>query len=129
MLSGDGQKPVRAAAAMWRLAGPAAPVRRARPQTTVEEKPAVEPPYHVILLDDDEHSYAYVIEMLMELLGHSFETAFQLADKVNADGRVIVATLHKELAELRQEQIQEFGADPRIKESKGSMRAMIEPAA
>jgi ATP-dependent Clp protease adaptor protein ClpS len=42
---------------------------------------------------------------------------------------VIVVTTHKELAELRQEQIQSYGADPRLPESTGSMRAVIEPAA
>ena len=111
------------------MAAPMAPVRRpGLPQTQVVTKPEVEPPYHVILLDDDKHTYAYVIEMLQGLFGHPFETAFKLADKVNADGRVIVATCHKELAELRLEQIHEYGADPRLPESKGSMSATIEPA-
>lgn len=115
---------------MWRAAGPAAPVRRPGvPKTQAVTKPEQEPPYHVILLDDDVHTYEYVIEMLMTLFGHSIETAFKMADKVNADGRVIVATVHKELAELRQEQIQEYGADPQVPECKGSMRARIEPAA
>lgn len=111
------------------LAAPIAPVRGpALPKTHVVTEPEVEPPYHVILLDDDEHTYAYVIEMLQHLFGHAFETAFKMADKVNAEGRVIVATCHKELAELRLEQIQEYGADPRSAESKGSMSATIEPA-
>ncbi len=107
--------------------GPA--TRPAKPQTQVLEQPDLEPPYHVILLDDDEHTYAYVIEMLQAIFRHDFETAFKMADKVNSDGRVIVATVHKELAELRLEQIREYGADPRLPESKGSMSAMIEPAA
>jgi ATP-dependent Clp protease adaptor protein ClpS len=47
---------------------------------------------------------------------------------VDGSGRVIVATVHKELAELRQEQIQEYGPDPDIPESTGSMNADIEPA-
>lgn len=113
------------------MAGPpSAPLRRpARPQTQVLTEPDLEPPYHVILLDDDEHTYDYVIEMLRSIFGHSFETAFLMADTVNSEGRVIVATVHKELAELRLEQIREFGADPRLPESKGSMSAVIEPAA
>lgn len=110
-------------------AAPIAPVRRpALPKTQVITEPEIEPPYHVILLDDDQHTYAYVIEMLQGIFGHAFETAFKLADTVNAEGRVIVATCHKELAELRQEQIQEYGPDPRLEESKGSMGATIEPA-
>jgi ATP-dependent Clp protease adaptor protein ClpS len=112
------------------MASPPGPVKRpALPKTLVLTEPDLEPPYHVILLDDDQHTYAYVIEMLQAIFGHSFEMAFKLADKVNSDGRVIVATVHKELAELRLEQIQEYGADPRLPESKGSMSATIEPAA
>lgn len=112
-----------------KLAAPMAPVRRPTlPKTQVITEPAIEPPYHVILLDDDQHTYAYVIEMLQGIFGHAFETAFKLADTVNAEGRVIVATCHKELAELRLEQIQDYGPDPRLAESKGSMSATIEPA-
>ena len=88
-----------------------------------------EPPYHVILLNDDEHSYAYVIEMLCTIFSHSMETAFRMAEEVDDTGRVIVVTCHKELAELRKEQIENFGADPRLPECRGSMSAMIEPAA
>ncbi len=113
------------------MAGPptAPRTRPAKPQTQVLTEPELEPPYHVILLDDDEHTYDYVIEMLRAIFGHSIETAFLMADKVNSEGRVIVATVHKELAELRVEQIREYGADPRLLESKGSMSAIIEPAA
>lgn len=111
------------------MAGAAPLTRPAQPKTTVQTEPEMEPPYHVILLDDDDHTYEYVIEMLRAIFGHSFETAFLMADKVNSEGRVIVATVHKELAELRLEQIREYGADPRVPGCKGSMSAVIEPAA
>lgn len=94
-----------------------------------QQLPEQEPPYHVILLDDDEHSYEYVIEMLNAIFSHPVETCFQMAKEVDESGRVICATVHKELAELRQEQIHEFGPDPRLPECKGSMSATIEPAA
>jgi len=99
-----------------------------RPQPSPVEKPGIEPPYHVVLHDDDEHTYAYVIQMLHAIFGHSFEVAFQMANTVNSEGRVVVATVHKELAELRLEQIHGYGPDPRTANSKGSMRASIEPA-
>ena len=88
--------------------------------------PALEPPWHVILLDDEVHTFEYVIEMLHAIFGHSRELGKRMADEVNASGRVIVATVHKELAELRQQQIEEFGPDPHVPECQGSMRAMIE---
>jgi ATP-dependent Clp protease adaptor protein ClpS len=93
-----------------------------------QQLPDQEPPYHVILYDDDEHTYEYVIEMLQGIFGYPLEKGFQLAKEVDKSGRVIVATVHKELAELRQEQIQEFGPDPRLPKCKGSMSASIEPA-
>ena len=93
-----------------------------------KQLPDHEPPYHVILYDDDDHTYEYVIEMLQAIFGHPLERGFQLAKEVDKSGRVIVATVHKELAELRQEQIQEYGPDPRLPKSQGSMSASIEPA-
>ncbi len=102
--------------------------RPAQPKTTVKTEPEQEPPYHVILLDDDEHTYDYVIEMLQTIFGHTVETAFLMADKVNSEGRVIVATVHKELAELRVQQIRDYGTDPRVPNCRGSMSAIMEPA-
>lgn len=84
--------------------------------------------YHVILLNDDEHTFEYVIDMLCKLFGHSTQMAHQMALEVHRTGRVIVATLHKEAAELRQEQIQNHGADRLVASCKGSMKAAIEPA-
>ncbi|MBE2283685.1 MAG: ATP-dependent Clp protease adaptor ClpS [Prosthecobacter sp.] len=88
--------------------------------------PALEPPWHVILLDDDVHTHEYVIEMLGAIFGHGHELALRMAREVNACGRVIVATVHKELAELRQQQIEEYGPDKRVPECRGSMGAIIE---
>lgn len=92
-------------------------------------KPKGLPPYHVILLDDNEHSYQYVIQMLRRLFGHSFETAFQMAREVDSTGRVIVDTTTLERAELKQLQIHGFGADKLIMASTGAMNAQVEPAA
>jgi len=87
-----------------------------------------EPLWHVILLNDENHTYAYVIEMLQAVFGHPPGKGFEMAKTVDEHGRVICATVHKELAELRQEQIHDYGPDPRIAGSPGSMRAEIEPA-
>lgn len=109
-----------------------APTKPDRPRiapTQPEQAPDLEPPYHVILHDDDEHTYAYVVKMLMDIFGYDQAKAFQMACTVDARGVVIVATVHKELAELRVEQISEYGPDPYMKEgSRGSMRATMEPA-
>lgn len=85
-------------------------------------------PWNVVLLDDQEHTYEYVIRMLRELFGFSVDRAFQLAKKVDDDGRVVCLTTHKEHAELKREQILAYGKDPLIASCAGSMSAVIEPA-
>lgn len=86
------------------------------------------PPWQVILLDDDFHSYEYVIVMLRDLFGHAAERAFQMAREVDSTGRVIVYTGPLEHAELKREQIHAYGADIRIASCVGSMSAVLESA-
>ena len=97
-------------------------------EVAVEEEIAIHiPRFHVVLLDDNDHSYEYVIEMLMKIFGHSRETAYTMACEVDRAGRVIVDTTTKERAELKRDQIHGYGADWRISHCKGSMSATIEP--
>ena len=84
--------------------------------------------FHVVLLDDDEHTYDYVIEMLQKLFLIPKERAFQHAVEVDRTGRTIVITCELPQAEFARDQIQSFGADPRMPKSKGSMSAILEPA-
>jgi len=111
---------------------PAVPIppAPARPATATKPDPRVKqlPPFHVVLLNDDDHSYDYVIEMLGSLFAHPRERAFQLAKEVDTQGRVIVLTTHKERAEFKRDQIHAFGIDTRIASCAGSMSALIEPA-
>lgn len=86
------------------------------------------PPYHVVLLDDNDHTYAYVVDMLQSLFHHSAERALVLAEQVDRTGRAVVCTTHKERAELKRDQILGFGCDFRVSSSKNSMNAVIEPA-
>ncbi|MCC6420791.1 MAG: ATP-dependent Clp protease adaptor ClpS [Gemmataceae bacterium] len=93
-----------------------------------EEKVKKQPPYHVVLLNDDDHSFEYVIGMLQQLFGHPREKGLQLAWQVHTEGRVIVDTTSRERAELKRDQIHAFGPDKGIPRCKGSMSAEIEPA-
>ena len=86
------------------------------------------PLYNVVLLDDSNHTYDYVIEMLMSIFGYIQSKAYQMACEVDRAGRVIVDTTNKERAEHRRDQIHAYGADWRIPHCKGSMSATIEPA-
>ncbi len=99
-----------------------------RPREERKQKTKGLPPYNVVLLDDDEHSYEYVIFMLKVIFGHPPEKGYELAKEVDATGRVVVATTHLEEAELKRDQIHAFGPDPLIPRCKGSMSAIVEPA-
>jgi ATP-dependent Clp protease adaptor protein ClpS len=85
------------------------------------------PLWHVVLLDDDDHTYDYVIEMLCRLFGHAPETAYRMACDVDTVGRVVVDTTVLERAELKRDQIHAYGADRRLERSQGSMSARLEP--
>ena len=93
----------------------------------LQEKLKLQPPYNVILFDDNDHTYDYVIEMLQKLFGHDLPTAFKMAQEVDGTGRVIVFTGPMEKAEFKKDQIHGYGADWRIERCTGSMSAMIEP--
>ncbi len=96
--------------------------------TSVQEQSRHVPQYHVILLDDDDHTYDYVIDMLRKLFGHTAERAYTLACEVDTSGRVIVDTNTLEHVEFKQDQIHSFGRDWRLARCEGSMTAIIEPA-
>ena len=102
------------------------PVRRRRARD--DAKPKQQPPYHVVLWNDEDHTYAYVIVMLMELFGYPPEKGFQLAEEVDTQGRVIVLTTAREHAELKRDQIHAYGKDALIDGCEGSMWASIEAA-
>jgi ATP-dependent Clp protease adaptor protein ClpS len=99
-----------------------------RQATKPKEKPRPAPMYHVVLLDDDDHTYEYVIEMLGKLFGYGEQKAYLMAEEVDATGRVIVETTTLERAEFKRDQIHAYGADWRMERSKGSMSATVEPA-
>jgi len=93
-----------------------------------EIKPRKAPLYHVILHNDETHTYQYVVAMLMQLFGKTAERAFQHAREVDTTGVSIIETTTLERAELKRDQIRAFGRDPLLESSTGSMAATIEPA-
>jgi ATP-dependent Clp protease adaptor protein ClpS len=87
----------------------------------------LEPPYHLILLDDQHHTYQYVVLMLGDLFGYGPEKSFAIACVVDSQGQAIVMTAGKEQVSQKQDQIHAYGADPWMETSAGSMSAIIEP--
>ena len=101
------------------------------------------PLYNVVLLNDDDHSYDYVIEileggppldrllieMLQRLFCFSEQQAYHHALEVDMTQRTVLITCSLEEAEFGRDQILSYGPDPRIPHCKGSMSAIVEPAA
>jgi ATP-dependent Clp protease adaptor protein ClpS len=98
----------------------------AKPKTETKTQTKVQPPYKVILMNDDDHSVQYVVNMMQKLFGHPVDKGVKIAEEVHTKGRCIVWTGALEIAELKQEQIHDFGPDPLIPRCKGSMTAVIE---
>ena len=96
--------------------------------TETRKKPKKQPRYHVVLWDDTDHSYDYVILMMKQLFRFPIERGYQVAKQVDADGRAVCLTTTLEHAELKRDQIHAFGKDELIARCKGSMSASIEPA-
>ena len=96
--------------------------------TEVELVEGKSPLYNVVLLNDDDHSYDYVIEMLQKIFCFSKEEALKHAVEVDLAGRTILITCGLGEAEYSRDQIHAYGPDPRIPHCSGSMSAIIEPA-
>lgn len=110
-------------AAVEQPAGKTAKRRKTRP----DQQPKRQPRYHVVLWNDNHHSYDYVVVMLHELFAHPPERGYLIAREVDTRGRAIVLTTTLEHAELKRDQIHAFGRDRAIRACKGSMSATLEP--
>lgn len=98
-----------------------------RTGTKAEDQDAPSPLYRVVLLDDNDHTYDYVIEMLQKIFIFTVEEAFRHAEEVDARGRTVVMTCELPQAEFARDQIHMYGPDWRLARSMGSMSAIVEP--
>jgi ATP-dependent Clp protease adaptor protein ClpS len=88
----------------------------------------LEPLYDLILLDDDDHTYDYVVEMLVKIFEISEAAAFRHAVEVDTEGRTRLLTASFEEVQAKRRQVHGYGADWRLERSQGPMSAIIEPA-
>jgi ATP-dependent Clp protease adaptor protein ClpS len=100
----------------------------AAPETEAVERTELVPLYRVVLLDDNDHTYDYVIEMLQKIFVFSLDQAYRHAEEVDRTGRTVLITCELGEAEFSRDQVQGYGPDWRLPRSKGSMVAIIEPA-
>jgi ATP-dependent Clp protease adaptor protein ClpS len=100
----------------------------ASPKRDVSGDVAKNPLYRVVLLDDDDHTYDYVIEMLQKIFIFTAEQALNHAQEVDSTGRTVLITCELPEAEFARDQVHSYGRDWRLPRSQGSMSAIVEPA-
>src|SRR5579871_6659261 len=98
------------------------------PDVEILEREQLVPLYRVVLLDDNDHTYDYVIEMLQTIFVFTTDQAYRHAEEVDRSGRTVLITCELPQAEFARDQIHGYGPDWRLIRSKGSMSAIIEPA-
>ena len=84
------------------------PVQQEEP---TKNKPKKAKPWAVIVMNDDDHTYLYVMELLMKVVPCDQQKAFQLADNIDKNGRAVVWSGSQEVAELKRDQIKGGGKD------------------
>ena len=82
-----------------------------RPAPSTGTRPKRQPPYAVIVENDDVHTFEYVIETLSKVCGYNRQKALLLAVEIDREGRAAVWSGTKELAELKRDQIRGMGPD------------------
>jgi len=95
-------------------------------QPETETDTALAPLSKVVLFDDDEHTYDYVVELLVDCCSLSRESAFRCAVEVDLSGRTTVFYGTREECRRRCDRILAYGADPRLPRSRGSMKAEVQ---
>jgi ATP-dependent Clp protease adaptor protein ClpS len=90
------------------------PSTTAAPEVKKGQRDQRAPLYNVVLLDDDQHTYDYVVEMLEKLFALSAGDAWNHAVEVDSTGRTVVMTCELAQAEFGRDQIHGYGADWRM---------------
>jgi ATP-dependent Clp protease adaptor protein ClpS len=101
---------------------------REKPSPRTDTRPKRQPPYAVVLHNDNINGFDYVVGVLMKVFRYGSGKALWLTLKAHTAGRCIVWTGSLEVAELKVEQIRGAGPDPR-KASMGGrpLKATAEP--
>jgi len=98
--------------------------------TDTESQTRRQPPYAVILHNDDINTMEFVVEVLRKVFGYTVEKCVQLMIEAHEKGRSVVWVGALEVAELKADQIRSCGPDPHQK-SRGAqpLGVSVEPAA
>jgi ATP-dependent Clp protease adaptor protein ClpS len=98
-----------------------------KPREREATKTRRQPPYNVVLENDDHHSFEFVIDVLRKVLGCTEQRAVLLTQEAHTTGRAIIWTGSKEVAELKVEQVTSFH-EVRPGDKLGPLGCYLEPA-
>jgi ATP-dependent Clp protease adaptor protein ClpS len=103
-----------------------------QPRTVPEEETRTrtkrQPPYAVVLHNDDVNGFDFVVEVLSKVFGYGSEKAYTLTMEAHSRGRSIVWSGALEVAELKADQIHSCGPDPRtVAAGAQPLRVTVEP--
>jgi len=100
------------------------------PDEETETRTRRQPPYAVILHNDDVNGMEFVVNVLRKVFSYSAEKCLDLMMEAHKTGRSVVWIGTLEVAELKADQIHSCGADPAAK-AKGAepLRVTVEPTA
>lgn len=80
-------------------------------QTVTTSVTKKQPPYAVIVHNDDDHTYEYVVELFGKVFRYDRNKCHTLAMEIHYKGKSLVWSGSLEVAELKQEQLQSGGKD------------------
>jgi ATP-dependent Clp protease adaptor protein ClpS len=87
-----------------------------------------QPPYVVILHNDDLNTFEHVVGVLRKVFNYDRPRAIQLTLEAHTTGQCIVWSGTLELAELKADQIRSCGPDPEMKVRGAlALRVTVEP--
>jgi ATP-dependent Clp protease adaptor protein ClpS len=107
----------------------ATPLPEVLPEVETETRTKRQPPYAVILHNDDSNTMEFVVMVLRKVFGYTVEKCVELMLEAHNKGRVAVWIGALEVAELKADQIRSFGADPHVKKGGHPLGVSVEPAA
>ncbi|MCA9257490.1 MAG: ATP-dependent Clp protease adaptor ClpS [Phycisphaerales bacterium] len=91
-------------------------------------KPKRQPPYAVILYNDNVNSFEFVIETIQKVFGFQTGKAIELMLEAHHTGRSLLWSGMKEHAEFKADQVRSCGSDPDMTHlGARPLRVSIEP--
>ena len=87
-----------------------------------------QPPYAVVLHNDDHNNFAFVVSVLQKVFGYNLVKCVGLMLEAHKTGRAVVWVGSLEVAELKADQIHDCGPDPHAAKAE-PLKATVEPAA